>query len=230
MRYITGDIHADPDRIRQIAAFCEENKTTRDDYLFVLGDVGVNYYCDYRDYPVKQQMADIPVTFICIRGNHEARPCNVPSYREVSAFGGKVYVEEAFPNIIFLKDGAEYEIGSRILAIGGAYSVDKDYRLMNGLRWFEDEQLTAQECSEILDRVKGRSYDLVLTHTCPFEWQPTERFLPSVDQSKTDKSMELFLGLLERAITYRKWYFAHYHGNKSMGKYEMLFEKIKPLD
>ena len=42
--------------------------------------------------------------------------------------------------------------------------------------------------------------------------------------------MEIWLGELERTIKYDKWYFGHFHGNKNMGKYEMLFEKIKSID
>ena len=44
--------------------------------------------------------------------------------------GGKVWVEEAYPNILFAKDGEIYDIaGMKTIVIGGAYSVDKFYRL-----------------------------------------------------------------------------------------------------
>ena len=55
--------------------------------------------------------------------------------------GGKVWVEEAYPNILFAKDGEIYDIaGMKTIVIGGAYSVDKFYRLSKGYNWFEDEQ------------------------------------------------------------------------------------------
>ena len=42
--------------------------------------------------------------------------------------GGKVWVEEAYPNILFAKDGEIYDIaGMKTIVIGGAYSVDKFY-------------------------------------------------------------------------------------------------------
>ena len=54
---------------------------------------------------------------------------------------GKVWVEEAYPNILFAKDGEIYDIaGMKTIVIGGAYSVDKFYRLSKGYNWFEDEQ------------------------------------------------------------------------------------------
>ena len=53
--------------------------------------------------------------------------------------GVKVWVEEAYPNILFAKDGEIYDIaGMKTIVIGGAYSVDKFYRLSKGYNWFED--------------------------------------------------------------------------------------------
>ena len=231
MIYITGDIHGNKRRLYEIKYFCEQNHTTLNDYLIVLGDVGINYYKDIRDSILKNIIAELPITFVCIRGNHELRLTDVSTYKEKEMFGDIVYQENEYPNIIFLKDGGEYEInGMEFLAIGGAYSVDKDYRLLNGWNWFSNEQLSLDERNEISKKVNGKKYNYVLTHTCPFEWQPTELFLPSIDQNKVDNSMEIWLGELERTITYDKWYFGHFHGNKNMGKYEMLFEKIKPID
>ena len=46
MAYITGDTHRDFDRVEK---FCEENGTTADDVLIILGDAGINYYLDRDD-------------------------------------------------------------------------------------------------------------------------------------------------------------------------------------
>ena len=62
-------------------------------------------------------------------------------YKSQEWNGGKVWVEEAYPNILFAKDGEIYDIaGMKTIVIGGAYSVDKFYRLSKGYNWFEDEQ------------------------------------------------------------------------------------------
>ena len=46
-------------------------------------------------------------------------------------FGGKVFIEEAYPNLIFAKNGELYDIDNKkVLVIGGAYSVDKNYRII----------------------------------------------------------------------------------------------------
>lgn len=50
-------------------------------------------------------------------------------------------MEDAFPNLLFARDGEVYDLdGRQAIAIGGAYSVDKNLRLMAGANWFENEQ------------------------------------------------------------------------------------------
>ena len=67
------------------------------------------------------------------------RPHHINSYKLVDLLGGKVWVEEEYPNILFAKDGEifDFEVNNNIyktIVIGGAYSVDKYYRLMRGWR------------------------------------------------------------------------------------------------
>lgn len=53
MIYITGDTHG---YFKHIKSFCEENHTTKEDVLIILGDAGINYYgqYDYRDRNLKK--------------------------------------------------------------------------------------------------------------------------------------------------------------------------------
>ena len=53
--------------------------------------------------------------------------------------------------------------------------------------------------------------DLVLSHTCPIMYEPTDLFLPIVDQSMIDKTMERYLGQIEYKLDYRAWCWGHYH-------------------
>lgn len=143
-------------------------------------------------------------------------------------FGEKVFIEDEYPNLIFAKDGEIYNIdGKKILVIGGAYSLDKHYRLLRGYKWFKDEQLTKKEMNAILDKVKGKHFDIVLTHTCSYKYEPKEVFLRGLDQSKVDKSMEHFLDEIEENISYDKWYCGHYHTEKQVDKLEFMFGRIK---
>ena len=224
MIYITGDTHGNFSRV-------DDFEYEKGDMLIVVGDAGINYTLDYDDYLLKRNLNRDGIIYFCVRGNHEERPENISSYKEVDMFGGKVFVEDAFPNLVFAKDGEEYNIdGKSVLVIGGAYSVDKKYRVSNGLMWFKDELLTSDEMDKIYDKVKGKHYDIVLSHTCPYKYEPREVFLSWIDQSKVDKSMEHFLDRVEESIDYDKWYCGHFHTEKEIDKLEFLYKGIKLLN
>ena len=221
MIYIIGDTHRDFSRIYKL------EKDT-DNMLIVLGDVGINYYLNEEDKNYKEYLKKLKLKLFCVRGNHEERPENISTYKEIEMFGGKVFIEEEHPNLIFAKDGETYNIdGKKILVIGGAYSVDKQYRLLHGYKWFKEEQLTKKEMDTILAKVKGKHFDIVLSHTCPYKYEPREVFMQGLDQSKVDKSMEHFLDKVEENINYDKWYCGHYHTEKQVDKLEFMFGRIK---
>lgn len=221
MILITGDTHRDFSKFYKL-------KKDSNNMFIVLGDVGINYYLNEEDKNYKEYLKKLKLKLFCVRGNHEERPENISTYKEVEMFGGKVFIEEEYPNLIFAKDGETYNIdGKKILVIGGAYSVDKQYRLLHGYKWFKEEQLTKKEMDTILSKVKGKHFDIVLTHTCPYKYEPREVFIQGLDQSKVDKSMEHFLDKIEENINYDKWYCGHYHTEKQVDKLEFMFGRIK---
>ena len=240
--FITGDTHSNFERIEY---FCSEVKTSKDDLMIILGDAGINYYGGKRDKELKRYLQSLPITFFCIRGNHEMRPRALPELEEdLYVFPDKsclprldiVYFEKEFPNILYAKDGGAYKIDTptgakSMLTIGGAYSVDKQYRLDNGWAWFADEQLTEEERERIAKKAnKIRFHDFVLTHTIPVQWEPTECFLPFIDQSSVDKTMENWLADVERNIVYDRWYAGHYHVDKTVNeKVRLLYHDIIEL-
>ena len=57
--------------------------------------------------------------------------------------------------MLFAKDGEIYNIeGTKHLVIGGAYSVDKFYRLAHNYGWWPDEQPT-KEIREIIKQISS---------------------------------------------------------------------------
>ena len=223
MIYITGDTHRDFKRLNEF----DFNKG---DLLVILGDACINYFLDERDNALKEMLNKLNIKLFCIRGNHEERPANIDTYDEVEMFNGKVFIESEYPNLIFAKDGEIYDIGgNKVLVIGGAYSIDRDYRRMYGYEWFKDEQLSKEEMNSILNKVKGKHFDIVLTHTCPKKYEPTEMFLDGIDQFMVDKRMEKFLDKVEESIEYDKWYCGHYHTDKSIDKIRFMFSDIEEL-
>jgi 3-oxoacid CoA-transferase subunit A len=231
---ITGDTHG------QVADRLHKIKTTMPDYapeetaVIILGDVGLNYYLDKKDHRQKWMAEEYGYTIYCVHGNHEERASNIKTmkFRNDSNVGGPVYYEEEFPNIRYFCDWGIYMIdGRKTLVIGGAYSVDKHYRIQNGWQWFESEQLNDWEMGSC-----GRSvaayprFDLVLSHTCPKSLQPTDLFLGCIDQSSVDSTMEVWMDGLENQMDYNLWLWGHYHGDRIEAPHcEMFYYEVEDL-
>ena len=165
MIYLTGDIHGDP---RPVLRFAGENTLVSGDTVVLLGDVGANFYRSARDDRVKDMLSSIPCPILCIHGNHEMRPETIPSYETREWHGGTVYVERAWPKLLFAKDGEIYDLeGRRAIAIGGAYSVDMAYRLEMGFGWWPDEQPSEAIMRYVESQLSAHPVDVVLSHTCP---------------------------------------------------------------
>ena len=229
MIYLTGDTHGD---FRRVAAFCDKADTTKDDVLVILGDVGLNYYGNPKDRRLKQQLNELPVTLFCIHGNHEKRPEKLPAYIETDWRGGKVYIEPEFPSLLFAKDGELYELnGKRCIAIGGAYSVDKYHRLANKWGWWADEQPSQEIKAQVESRLDTENWavNVVLTHTCPLRYIPTEVFLPGIDQNTVDNGTEEWLEKIESKLSYDRWYCGHYHTDKTIDKIRFMFNDFITL-
>lgn len=229
MIYITGDTHRDFDRIFD---FTKKYQTTHDDYLIILGDVGINYYLDERDIKLKDKLQELNINLICLQGNHEQRPENIKSYHEVSKFSGTVFMEEEYSNLIFLKDGEVYNIDNKqVLAIGGAYSLrhDEEKWLKLGYKYFDDEQPSMETKEKVLKMLKDDRFkvDVVLTHTCPYKYEPVEAFYIGINQDNVDKTTEYFLDEVETSVNYKIWYCGHFHINKTIDKMKFLFDDIR---
>lgn len=228
MVYFTGDIHRYVNKLLRNLEYLniphESNQI-----IVLLGDVGINYMLDMSDKVEKEKLQSSGRTYFCIQGNHELRPENIDSYKIKEWNGGKVYIEDDYPNLIFAKDGEVYCIdGKSYLVLGGAYSVDKYYRLMMGHRWFKDEQIALEHRPQLMSKIKQiKEVDIVLSHTCPAQWQPTDLFLDGLDQSTVDNTMEEWLSDVEKNLNYKHWLFGHFHANRKINdKATMLYGKI----
>lgn len=240
--YIMGDIHGSFKPIRDLVSRNPQLKD-HENTLILLGDFGANYFLNERDNQFKKQLGKYPFTYFAIRGNHEERPEilaeKYPFSWHVEDFWGQdVWVENDYPYIKYAMDyvaiyhipyGIDYitpekpedddiemPLYYRALVIPGAYSVDKYYRLTQGWSWFPQEQLSESEklAGKSLINVLDWKCDLVLSHTCPICYEPTDLFLSTVDQSMVDKSMERYLGEIEYKLDYKLWCFGHFHDTR----------------
>jgi 3-oxoacid CoA-transferase subunit A len=194
--------------------------------MVVLGDAGINFWEGSRDKKLKRKLNQMPLTFLCIHGNHEQRPENLPSYEKTERFGGTVYWEPEFPDLFFAKDGEIYIFNNKkCIAIGGAYSVDKYIRLRNEGGWWPDEQPSPATKAFVEKQLEKLDWkiDFVMSHTCPYQYIPREVFLDFIDQKTVDNSTEDWLNEIESKLDYTRWYCGHYHTNKSIDKMLFLF-------
>jgi 3-oxoacid CoA-transferase subunit A len=231
---ITGDTHS------QVANRLGTIRHTMSEYVpeetavIILGDAGLLYYLDKKDTQHKREANIYGYTIYCVHGNHEARPSEKLGMKLIhdDDVGGPVWIEDEFPLIRYFCDWGHYDIGGRkTLVIGGAYSVDKWYRLQNGWRWFEDEQLKDFEMDACYRNAIDYQFDMILSHTCPVSLQPTDLFLGCIDQSTVDNTMELWMDKVRSKIRHRLWLWGHYHGDRIEAPYcEMFYTDVECLE
>ena len=242
---ITGDTHG---RVcERIANINQEKYPPSETALIILGDAGINYFLNKTDMINKRNIQNTGYTIYCVRGNHEERPENLNNiiFNEYDTeIKGDIMYESDFPNIKYFYDGGVYTIkGKSILVIGGAYSVDKWYRLgtltpndkdywnPRKTGWFPDEQLKDWEKIDIEKEHSGKHYDFVLSHTCPLSWEPRDLFLPFLDQSSVDASMEEWLDEFKDKINWGVWCWGHFHADRICGDgKEMFYTGIETFD
>ena len=228
--YITGDIHGDLSRLQLFCSRFKNKEELKDICLIILGDCGFNYYLNKKDIALKEAANNLGITIFNIKGNHELHADQIKSYKLKEWNGAPVYYEEEFPNLLFAKDGEIYDIdGKRTLVIGGAYSIDKYYRLMKGWRWFDTEQPSDEVKRYVFTQLDkaGWEVDVVLSHTAPLKMEPRHLFMSGIDQSRVDKTTEEFLDEISDKLDFKKWYFGHYHGEWKVDKYRLMFNDIE---
>lgn len=228
----TGDTHGGMATIARVGNIQRNmNCVPEETAIIILGDAGLNFYLNNTDKKYKKLLNNQGYHIYCVRGNHEERPENIPGMVliEDENVGNLVWFEEAYSNIRYFVDGNVYNIDNHsVLVLGGAYSVDKWYRLARAgyardeaetanpkkCGWFKDECLTPEEMKVISESCAGKKFDFVLSHTCPLSWEPSDLFLGGIDQTTVDKSMEIWMDDLKNKIDWRIWLFGHYHADR----------------
>lgn len=238
--FITGDTHRKFDRIEK---FCLENKTTKDDLMIILGDAGINYFLNDRDYAYKKYLSSLPITFFFIHGNHEERPEKIKTYNLIfdDMVHGLVYIENEFPSLLFAKDDFLYGINDKCYYVfGGGCSVDKYYRLTTGMKWFPSEinHKLVKNINKLLDTGESTVDYLInqtnitfgyLTHTCPLKYEPEAAKLEGVDESTVDKSLEKLFDRFDNMGEYDTWYCGHWHTDKKGDRIRFMYKDIEEI-
>lgn len=231
MIYITGDTHGIID-IDKIKTFLKTTKTTRNDYLIVLGDFGcprfkhVLPYCEAFRF-----WEDVPITVLFVDGNHE-NFAQLNSYPVEMWNGGKVH--KLNDNIYHLMRGQVFNIdGKTFFTMGGAVSIDKMQRVPL-VDWFQEEDCSYAESGEALNNLDAvnNKVDYILTHCIGKEFMIRKMSDKMMMYPYAFGAINNFLDYIDDTVEYKKWYFGHYHMDIEYikEKKECLYNLIKRLD
>lgn len=227
MIWVCGDTHGDIDfdKVEEFFEILKEcREITKNDYLIILGDVGVCWDGGITDSVVQGLMQALPCTVLWLDGNHENFD-EIEQYPVVEWHGGNVqYIRE---NIIHLMRGQVYEIdGKRFFVFGGGNSIDKRMRVPH-VSWWTQEMPSEEEYEEgwrNLEKV-GYRVDYVLTHTCP-EYI-AHMLVPNVYPGEGE--LQQYFAELSQKIDFEVWYFGHWHVDWRKEKFRCLWNDIEVI-
>ena len=208
--FVTGDTHAYID-LGKLAAkeWPQGRRLDKRDYLIVCGDFGLPWGENTKeDEWWLDWLAKKPWTTLFVDGNHENH--NLLDAMPVEHWnGGKVHFIR--PSVVHLMRGQVFELcGKTILAMGGAQSHDKQYRVPL-VSWWPRELPSAAECAEAVANLEKHNWqvDYIITHETPASMVelmalPRQRF-------KEPDGHSHFLQQILENVEFKHWYHGHYH-------------------
>lgn len=112
-----------------------------------------------------------------------------------------------YKGVYYAPRGSTLELpdGRTVLFFGGAWSVDENQRTL-GIDWFPEEVPNYSDIDHALGYSK--KIDIVISHTCPREWQPRGTVL-TVDKDK-DPTCKMLSAILDKYKP-ELWYHGHWH-------------------
>jgi DNA repair exonuclease SbcCD nuclease subunit len=176
--------------------------------LIILGDCWITKRLNNKCI---RKLSKHPFPTVMLQGNHEdynwinAHKSILEPILEINSFGIKVT-----PKIYYLPKVCTFTIkDKRFLSVGGGLSLDK-YDRVEGESWWKDEYLTTEEkelCLELIS--ENKSFDYVLSHVAPIGI--VHKVIKNKNVIYDDVSN--FLQWVDHEITFKEWYFGHYHVN-----------------
>lgn len=139
------------------------------DVVFQLGDFG--YWEHFHDGIVYLEKLNrvskqhgIPIYWI--DGNHENHPLLWKTYADREVENGFWQIRE---NIFYCPRGNVWEWdGVRFMGMGGAFSVDRNFRKVGKSFWFE-ETITPEDVDVAIANLDGEFVDVMFTHDTPLQ-------------------------------------------------------------
>ena len=185
------------------------------DAVVVVGDFGYWYQAGRLLHTVNGNF-DCPVYFV--DGNHEnhnALDCLVDKY-------GNDNPIDVGCNVFYIPRGCIFNLfGYNILGIGGGYSIDRNWRIID-VSWFEQEEVQQSD----IDNLKDQPVDIVVSHTCPFtildRMTKKIELRHPVNITYSERLLDFVLNKYNPSM----WFFGHWHGvghfRKNQTKFYLL--------
>ncbi len=241
MIFVTGDTHAEWQARLNFTAFPEGRDLTKKDFVIICGDFGV-WDHSRRERHDFAWLDERPFTTLFVDGNHENFN-QLYDYPVVDFHGGKAHRINA--SVYHLMRGELFDLeGLRCFAFGGAPSHDisdgilqpsekekirawsrmgKMFRVEN-VSWWPQEIPSREEMRHGFDTLNKNSWtvDYVFTHDAPSSFVD----LLAGEPMKTNP-VTRYLEEIRRKLSYRHWFFGHYHYNQNISeKDHLIYEQI----
>lgn len=226
MIFLTGDTHIPLDISKlNTKNFSEQKNLTRDDYVIILGDFGLYWHEDKTYEHWHKWLQNKPFTILWVDGNHENHDW-IDSMPISTWHGGKVHRDG---NIIHLMRGQVFDINDKkFFVMGGADSYDRFLRIPY-VNWWPEEcpnHTDIKNAEDMLNLVNFK-VDYVLTHTCPTEVLATiKNRHPEYIFNDKENYVESLLQNIKDHLTFKEWFFGHWHENFTYENYRCLYDDI----
>ena len=212
---ITGDAHGEEFRFTD-EYMPRQTGWDAEDKLIVTGDFGFVFHGEKRYLAERNKLnalAKKPYEILFVDGNHEGFDYLV-NYPEELRYGAPV--RRIRDNIFWLQRGYLYTIeGKTFFTMGGAYSMDKAFRMSyqescGEKIWFEQELPSAEEYHRAIDTLKNchMKVEYIITHTAPKSIIP--RVIGKMPDSH-DAELTGFLDWIYHEVDFKQWFFGHFH-------------------
>ena len=227
--YVTGDIHGGLD-MQKLRDWELGDSLTGDDYLIVAGDFGFPWDFSAEECADIAWLESRPYTVLFVDGNHERFDHWAERPMELWHGGLTQRLSDTSP-IRRLTRGEVFELdGSTVFTMGGATSVDKEYRIPYSSWWPQElpDERNFEEARTKLDSV-GWKVDYVVTHEAPAAL--ARELCRERGREYRGDPLQTCLGALDGRLGYRVWFFGHYHRDKWCDtRHRLIYRDIVPIE